>query len=346
MAVGDGKAQGEPRLVKSDLGNGEPLHLGRNGVLYQSLFRQDIDAFVADFDSATGHVGLPARSVNERRERSGSPRWSADGLTFVYLAVDESDWSWTLVIRSGPSGVEQRVPVRRPLNYPQRLSPSPDGRVVALEGFEEGHRDGIYGPLLVDLASGVLERIVITSCDTSFKNGPIRLDLSWSPDGKALYHKCRARDAAGVILVMRRDVGTGAEEEVYKTSLHPGEMVLSPDGTRFAFKQRDASGENRSVLVSMDVASGQTKELDHVPAFLEFQALAWSADGKRILYCKKQEGGSDLWWVPAAGGTPERLAHLGQSIFTLAMDPAGKRIAWTAKSTTSEVWALENLLSR
>jgi len=50
--------------------------------------------------------------------------------------------------------------------------------------------------------------------------------------------------------------------------------------------------------------------------------------------------------VPAGGGTPERLTPLGQSIFTLAMDPAGKRIAWTAKSTTSEIWALENLLSK
>jgi Tol biopolymer transport system component len=83
-----------------------------------------------------------------------------------------------------------------------------------------------------------------------------------------------------------------------------------------------------------------------VPEFVQFQALAWTADSRRLLYCKKQDGGSELWWVPASGGTPERLAPLGQSIFTLAMDPSGRRIAWTAKSTTSEIWALENLLSK
>jgi len=180
----------------------------------------------------------------------------------------------------------------------------------------------------------------------SWKNGPIRLDPSWSPDGKAIYYKCRDRDAKDVLLVMRRDVETGAEQPIYRSSLKQGDLILSPDGTRFALCQGDTVAGKPSVLMSMDAASGETKELDRVPEFVEFQALAWTADSRRILYCKKQAGGSELWWVPADGGTPERLAPLGQSIWTLAMDPAGKRIAWTAKSTTSEIWALENLLSK
>lgn len=348
VAVGDGKPQGEPRLVRKDLGNGEPLLLGRNGVLYQSLFREDIDAYVADFDSATGRVQLPARSVNERREQSGSPRWSADGQSFFYLTLDESTWKFTLVIRSETSGVEKRVPLlHRPLAYPQWLGPSPDGRSVTLEAFDEGYKDRNYGILLIDPASGAMDRMVESSCDTTWKKGPIGLDPSWSPDGKAIYYKCRARDAKDVILVMRRDVETGTDQPVHRTSLYPTDLILSPDGTRFAFHRGPTPAAESSVLMSMDVASGETRELDRLPTSLpHFQALAWSADSKRVLYCKKQAGGSELWWVPAAGGTPERLTPLGQSIFTLAMDPAGKRIAWTAKSTTSEIWALENLLPR
>ena len=346
VAIENGKPEGEPRLVRKDLGNGEPLHLSRNGVLYQSLFREDVYAFVAGFDLATGHVGLPARSVNERREQAGSPRWSADGLSFFYLTLDPSERVWTLVIRAEVSGVERRVPVRRPLNYPQWLSPSPDGRVVAVEGFDEGYKDRTYGILLIDPASGAIERMPETSCDVSWKKGPIRLELSWSPDGKALFYKCRARDAAEAFLVVRRNLETGAEQPIHESRLKPGGLVLSPDGTRFAFAQRDPTADKQSVLMSMEVASGATQELDRVPEFIEFQALAWSADSKRVLFCKKQAGGSELWWVPADGGTPERLAPLGQSIWTLAMDPAGNRIAWTAKSTTSEIWALENLLAK
>jgi Tol biopolymer transport system component len=136
------------------------------------------------------------------------------------------------------------------------------------------------------------------------------------------------------------------EQPIHRTSLYPRDLILSPDGTRFAFHRGPTATGEPSVLMSMDVTSGETRELDRVPTFVSFQALAWSADSQRVLYCKKQEGGSELWWVPADGGTPERLAPVGQSIFTLAMDPAGKRIAWTAKSTTSELWALENLLSK
>jgi Tol biopolymer transport system component len=348
VAIENGKPEGEPRLVKKDLGNGEPLHLSRSGVLYQSLYKEDIDAFVTEFDLATGHVALPARSVNERREQSGSPRWSADGHSFVYLALDEAERRFALVIRSEASGIERRLPLPggTPLSYPQWLAPSPDARSVVLEAFDQAPESASYGMFLVDPASGVIRRAAETYCDVSWSKGPIRLDPSWSPEGKALYYKCRARDAEGVFLVIRRNVETGAEQQAYRTSLYPGEMILSPDGARFAFKQHDPAAGKHSVLMSLDVASGETKELDRVPEFVSFQALAWTADSRRVLYCKKQAGGSELWWVPAGGGTPERLAPLGQSIFTLAMDPAGKRIAWTAKSTTSEIWALENLLSR
>ena len=310
VAIENGKPGGEPRLVRKDLGNGEPLHFSRSGVLYQSLYKEDIDAFVAEFDLATGRVGLPARSVNGRREQSGSPRWSADGHSFFYLTVDESTWQWTLVIRSETSGAEKRVPLlRRPLNYPQWLGPSPDGRSVILEAFDEGYKDRNYGILLIDPASGAIDRMVESSCDMSWKKGPIRLDPSWSPDGKAIYYKCRARETADVILVMRRNLATGAEQPIHRTSLYPWDLILSPDGTRFAFHRDRAAPGEPPVLMSMDVASGETRELDRVPTFVSFQALAWSADSKHVLYCKKQDGGSELWWVPADGGTPERLAR-------------------------------------
>jgi Tol biopolymer transport system component len=347
VVIENGKARGEPRLVRSDLGNGEPLYLSRSGVLYQSLFRQVIDALVADFDLSTGHVGLPARSLNERREQAGSPRWSADGQALFYLTVNEAERTFTLVIRSEASGIERRVPLPggTPLSYPQWLAPSPDARSVALGAFDQAPENASYGLFLVDPASGAIRRTAETSCDVSWKKGPIRLDPSWSPDGKAIYYKCRARDAEGVFLVVRRSLETGTEQPIYRSSLYPAELTLSPDGNRFAFTQHDSAAGRPPVLMSMDVGSGETRELDQVPEFVGFQALGWSADSQRILYCKKHEGGSDLWWVPAAGGTPERLAPLGQSTFTLAMDPAGKKIAWTAKSTTSELWALENLLS-
>lgn len=33
----------------------------------------------------------------------------------------------------------------------------------------------------------------------------------------------------------------------------------------------------------------------------------WSFDGSRIAFDVRLEGNSDIWWVPASGGTPTRL---------------------------------------
>jgi TolB protein len=224
------------------------------------------------------------------------------------------------------------VPLGQTLNYVQRPMPSPDGRSVAVGAFD---KEMNYGLFLIDPAGGTIRRIIELPKEHFISSEP-----SWSPDGKAIYYKRRATEAADAIVVVRRDRETGAERQVYQGTVHPQGLTLSPDGTRFAFLHG-----RPHVLVTMD-GSGEMKEFDRVEEPVELQAPAWSADGQRILYCKKGRDGSDLWWVPADGGTPERLAPLGQSIFTLAMDPAGKRIAWTAKSTTSELWALDNLLSK
>ncbi|HSD67630.1 MAG TPA: hypothetical protein VLF95_13065, partial [Vicinamibacteria bacterium] len=295
-------------------------------------FKQDLYAFVAEFDLSTGRVRLPARSVNARREQAASPRWSADGRSFFYGAVEPAAGLEALVTRPEPSGAERRVPLGQALNYVQWLVPSPDGRSVAVGGFD---KEMNYGMFQIDPAAGTIRRIIELP-----KENIIWPEPSWSPDGKAIYYKHRATEAADAFVVLRRDLETGAERQVYQGTVNPQGLTLSPDGTRFAFLHG-----RPHVLVTMGGA-GEMKELDRAEESVELQAPAWSADGQRILYCKKGRDGSDLWWVPASGGTPERLASLGESIFTLAMDPAGKRIAWTAKSTTSEVWALENLLPK
>lgn len=330
LSIEEGKPKGDPRLVKNDLGNGEPLHLSRSGVLYQSLFKENVNAFIAEFDISTGNVRLPAHSVNELREQAASPRWTSDGLSLFY----GTDFR-TIVIRSETSGVERRVSFGRELSYPWWLVPSPDGRSVAVTAYD---KDLNYGVFLIDPSDGASRKVIDASSKRVVQASP-----NWSPDGKAIYYKCRDREAADFFVVMRRELETGTERQIYRGTLYPQELTLSPDGTRFAFF---SAGGKPYVLMSMDEASGEMKELDRAAESVQIQAPTWSADGKRVLYIKRDKGSTDLWWVPAAGGAPERLASLGGSIFTMAMHPKGNKIAYTQKLTTSELWALENLFSK
>ncbi len=334
LSIEEGKPKGDPRLVKSDIGHGEPLHLSRSGVLYQSLFKEDLNAFIAEFDMATGNVRLPAHSVNELRETAASPRWSSDGLSLFYEARGPSGGDITLVIRSEASGVERRVSCCRELSYPEWTVPSPDGRSVALTAFD---KDLNYGVFLIDPSDGTSRKVIDIA-----RAGQVQASPNWSPDGKAIYYKCRDRESADFFVVMRRDLEAGAERQIYRGSFNPQELTLSPDGTRFAFF---ASGKPY-VLMSMDEATGEIKELDRAGESVQIQAPTWNADGKRVLYVKRKEGITDLWWVQAAGGTPERLVSLSGSIFTMAMHHKGNKIAYTQKSTTSELWALEHLFAK
>ena len=340
VAIEDGKPKGEPQLIKSDLGNGEPLLLSRKGVLYQLLFREDVNSFIADFDMSTGKVSLPGLSVNARQTVFG-PRWSPDAQYLYYPAADPSASGGAILIRSERSGVERRLTPQPGLmrEWVQWLAPSPDGRSLAVTAADKDLKYGVY---LIDLAGGSAKQII----DISNKNNPVTVCQNWSPDGKAMYYKRRAQEDPEVFVVTRKDLETGEERQIYRGSIHTRDLTLSPDGTRFAFFDGWTATGKPFVLMSMDASSGAIRELDRPPDGAEIRLPTWSADGTHVLYCKRGKEGLELWWVPADGGKPERLASFSASILAMAMHPKGQKIAYSAKFTTSELWALENLFSK
>jgi Tol biopolymer transport system component len=299
------------------------------------LYTEQLSSFIADFDIPTGKVSLPGQSVNARQMAMG-PRWSPDGLFFYYLAEDNLG---TIVIRSERSGVERKLTVDLAPEFVQWLAPSPDGRSLAVTAAD---KDLNYGVYLIDLASGSARQII----DISNKNKPVTVCQNWSPDGKAMYYKYRDKEAPDVFVVMRRNLETGEERQVYRGGIHTRELALSPDGTRLAFYDRWPATGKSLVLMSMDEASGEIRELDRPPEGVGIRLPIWSADGRRVFYCKEGKEGWELWWAPADGGKPERLASFSGSILGMAMHPKGNKIAYTAKSTVKELWALENLFSK
>ncbi len=341
VAIEDGKAKGEPQLIRSDLGNGEPLLLSRKGVLYQLLFREEVNSFIADFDNRTGRVNLPGQSVNARQAAFG-PRWSSDGQLLYYEAENPSQGSGQIVIRTERTGAERRLVPEPRLNpsYVQWLALSPDARSMAVTAADMNRN---YGVFLIDSTSGAARQII----EISTKNNPVTICQNWSPDGKAMYYKFRAKEAADVFVVMRRNLETGEDRQIYRGSIHARDMRLSPDGTRLAFFDGWTSTGKPFVLMTMDVASGEIRELDRPQDGAEIRLTAWSADGRHVLYCRKRgEESWELWWVSAEGGKPERLGSFSGSILAMAMHPKGEKIAYSAKFTTSELWALENVFSK
>jgi Tol biopolymer transport system component len=281
-------------------------------------------------------VSLPGQSINAR-QISYQPRWSPDGQSLYYLAGG-SPGQVTIVIRSERSGAERKLTIDLGPEYVSWLAPSPDGRFLAVTAADKDFNCGAYQ---IDLASGSARQII----DIGNKNFAA-ICQNWSPDGKAMYYKRRAKEASDVFVVMHKNLETGEERQIYQGSINTIDLTLSPDGTRLAFFDGGPPAGKPFTLMSMDEASGEIRELDAPEPNAEIRLPIWSADGRHVLYCKRGKEGWELWRVPAAGGKPERLASFSGSILAMAIHPKGQKIAYTAKFTTAELWAYENLFSK
>ena len=76
-------------------------------------------------------------------------------------------------------------------------------------------------------------------------------------------------------------------------------------------------------------ASSQTTPPDTTISF--HQDLAWSPDGRWIVFSADMGKGYDLWLAPVSGGPMQALTHDNQANLWAAWSPDGKRIAFTSK---------------
>jgi dipeptidyl aminopeptidase/acylaminoacyl peptidase len=238
---------------------------------------------------------------------------------------------------------------------------SPDGRRVAfvVTTLSEERDEYLSNIWVVDVAGGVPRR---------FTAGPRRdLEPRWSPDGSrlAFLSERTAKDKLQ-LYVMPADGG----EATKLTALDNGVSAIAwaPDGARLAFvsavggyKEPEGEDEKRKsrparvitsvkyrfngegfiydrrphvFVVSLDGASStQITEGDFIDA-----DPTWSPDGESLVFASARHGArddddaSDLWRVPAKGGTPQRLTATAGPVMLPAFSPDGRTIAFLARA--------------
>lgn len=133
---------------------------------------------------------------------------------------------------------------------------------------------------------------------------------AWSPDGREIaYIRYGPGDACHVLVTPAN--GGGSERSV--TACDVSGLVSfgwSPDSRQLIFGSM-GRGPQGAGLRLLELTTGQWRDvegvwdgvsLDHDPGF--------SPDGKWIGFVRNPQIG-DLWRVPAEGGTPEQLTHIG-----------------------------------
>ncbi len=202
-----------------------------------------------------------------------------------------------------------------------------------------------------------------TSGDWQFNHDPdlVKYDSigggELSPDGNTLFyrrlHVNTSDEPSGPWALtqchlLARDLGTDREREVYRR----------PDGGFFCFAvspdgQHVAVG-GQTTFEILPTSGGEPRELlkiDGLSSRRDFvgRTMAWTPDGRYLLFVKDEWENPELWRIAAAGGQPERIDALPPGFNTwlyLRIHPDGRQIAFSKMSwwKARELWVLENFL--
>jgi Tol biopolymer transport system component len=70
----------------------------------------------------------------------------------------------------------------------------------------------------------------------------------------------------------------------------------------------------------------------------------WSPDGKYVYFTEMMDGGTSLWRVPAAGGTPQKTWQSKDRAEVFGFHPGGKQIALAIYERELEIRVIKNLV--
>ena len=304
--------------------------------------------FASDRGGSTNlwRIGLRDRAPEQLTKLDGkasTPKVSPDGRMVAFLHAPRRRFQ--TAGSEPPAGPQVRHLVK--LDFKQ------DGR---------GFRDGSWTHLWVlDLATRRTRQIT----SGEFDDG----QHDWAPDSRRLAFVSNRIPRADV-LMMNSDIFVvpargGRIRQLTRFRGPKQSPAWSPDGRRIAFVGHARFPETVENLHVWVVSAGGGRSQDLMPRadlmcddciLSDVRELSegaapqpvWSRDGRRIFFVVTQNGASNVWEVPAAGGAPRQRSFGHHEIAGLSQSADGRRWAFGRLTATSpgEVFVAEALAGR
>ncbi len=334
IRVAEGKPQGEPELIKKDIGQIVPLGLTKKGSFYYGLRSWMIDVYTATLDTEKGKLISPPTKATQRLVGSNSgPDWSPDGKYLAYKAKKH------IYIRSLETG-EERILTPNLKSF-GILRWSPDSQSILLT-LASDHNDqkGIYE---IDAQTGDTTHVMDLDSESM-----VRWAM-WSSDKKKLFYKYQnpysPEDLGSHIRLY--DPATKEKREIHREDSGPTFLALSPDNKWLAFQTFDDESFSRRLTI-IPPAGGELRHVLNLKKGEIITTVAWTPDSKNLLFAKRKENKQkcELYQISVDGGEPKKLGVAMNRLSLLSVHPDGRRIAFCSSRLSSEIWVMENFLPK
>jgi Tol biopolymer transport system component len=346
IPVANGKPIGAPELVRANVGPIQGLGFSGDGSFFYGRMNTQDDVFAADFDPATAAItSKPAPLIDRSMGSNRGASWSPDQRRLAFV---RSTLTGDAVVVRSADGAERTLPTRFRDGGYRFAGPVwfPDGRSLLIPEIDPSIRRKTYRRVQIDTME---ETIAFEGA-----NWEMRRPTGPSPDGKFVYYSKGqefAPDGRELVRLIRRDLGTGRETELYRAEAYfPGSFssAISPDGDRLAFVSINEA-EVRT-LMTVATAGGPPKTVAHgnflPPAGDLDQSLLWTRDGRFILVASYESTEMRrVWVIPTDGGEPRKLDLAMPELRLTDVSPDGRRVAFATTRTTPELGVFHNLLS-
>jgi eukaryotic-like serine/threonine-protein kinase len=252
------------------------------------------------------------------------PAFSPDGNQIAFVWDGGNGENLDLYVKLIGVG----TPLRLTTDPAEDISPawSPDGRYLAFLR-RSASENGIF---IVPALGGPERKLG--------KTEPSLSRLSWSPDGKflAVADQGSPQDSHGIFLF---SVENGEKQRLTSAPQSSADYspAFSPDGKTLAFIRSSGLSSEDIYLISTHGGELQRLTADE----RRITSLAWTADGRDIVFSSNRGGGFSLWRVALSGGMPERVAVTGQNAYSPAVSRRGDRLVYNVSFLDSNIWRID-----
>ena len=332
ISFDEGTPHEKPKLITKNVGLIKPLGSTRNGSLYFSTPGSWWDIYTVTIDPKTGKVTTPPTEVPlPYQGYNRHSAWSPDGKYLAYVSdLGDLRRPNILCIYTEKTGLSKEFISKKDANFFPCWFP--DSKSI-LVNFTD----------ILNIATGEITPFI------QLKNEEQVYSSRISSDNKYIYYAVRDKDWK-MHFIISRDLESGDEKELYRTTDANLTISLSPDGKQLAVMSLQK--ENIRILKVLSTMESSEKDIyTYKHKEFGYKNIAWSPDGKYIYFSKRtsseEKRPDELWRIPVAGGDAENLG-VNMLLFTdITIHPDGRLITFASfvgLEKPGRVWVMENFL--